>query len=198
MPIIRNSWLWCRLPHWSCRSWFAVRWWLGVRSAGFSLQPGHYSSLTAPHLQHTVNQERHDQCGKQHHTRSVPEVMRMILKKILNIHAITVLSLQNRLLVIEYNDSSVAATLHSSGGSLHLRCFSKPSSQLPGHFQLSQNDVLWGGFWAWGIKRNNTERSQGCTVGGEVLWYFEPKIPTHRTNSSEPVSHKFFSCAGHP
>jgi len=66
--------------------------------------------------------------------------------KILNIHAITVYSLQNRLLVIEYSDSSVAATLHSSGGSLHFRCSSKPSSQLPGRFQLSQNDVLSGGF----------------------------------------------------
>ena len=66
--------------------------------------------------------------------------MRMI-KKLLNIHAITVYSLQNRLIVIEYSDSSVAATLHSSGGSLHLR-YSKPSSQLPGRFQLSQNDVL--------------------------------------------------------
>ena len=40
--------------------------WSSVRVAGssFSLQPGHYSSLTAPHLQHTANQERHDQCGK--------------------------------------------------------------------------------------------------------------------------------------
>ena len=33
-----------------------------------SLQPGHYSSLTAPHLQHTANQEWHNQCGKQHHS----------------------------------------------------------------------------------------------------------------------------------
>ena len=32
----------------------------------------------------------------------------------MNIHAITVYPLQNRLLVIEYSDSSVAATLHSS------------------------------------------------------------------------------------
>jgi len=36
-----------------------------------SLQPGHYSSLTAPHLQHTTNQDRHDQCGKQHHSREL-------------------------------------------------------------------------------------------------------------------------------
>ena len=75
-------------------------------------------------------------------TRSVPKVMRMIFKKLLNIHAITVYPLQNRLLVIEYSDSTVAATLHSSGGSLHFRCCSKPSSQLSGRFQLSQNDVI--------------------------------------------------------
>jgi len=37
-------------------------------------------------------------------------------KFLLNTHAITVYPLQNRLLVIEYSDSSVAATLHSSGG----------------------------------------------------------------------------------
>ena len=28
----------------------------------FSLQLGYYSSLTAPNLQHTANQERNDQC----------------------------------------------------------------------------------------------------------------------------------------
>jgi len=28
-----------------------------------------YSSLTAPNLQPTANQERNDQCGKQHHSR---------------------------------------------------------------------------------------------------------------------------------
>jgi len=32
------------------------------------LQPGHYSSQTAPNLQHTANQERNDQCGNQHHS----------------------------------------------------------------------------------------------------------------------------------
>jgi len=48
--------------------------------------------------------------------------MRMILNFfLLNIHAITVYPLQNRLLVIEYSDSNIDATLHSSGGSLHLR-----------------------------------------------------------------------------
>ena len=32
-----------------------------------SLQPGHYSSLTASNLQHTATQERNDQCGNQHY-----------------------------------------------------------------------------------------------------------------------------------
>jgi len=31
----------------------------------------HYSSLTAPNLQHTINQERKDQCGNQHHSREL-------------------------------------------------------------------------------------------------------------------------------
>jgi len=47
---------------------------LGCRVSGLqaqaqlclSLQPEHHSSLTAPNIQHTANQERHDQCGKQH------------------------------------------------------------------------------------------------------------------------------------
>jgi len=34
-----------------------------------SLQPGHYSSLTAPNFQPTANQERNDQCGNQHYSR---------------------------------------------------------------------------------------------------------------------------------
>ena len=38
---------------------------------GFSLQPGHYSSLTAPNLQPTVNQEPNDQCGNQHYSREL-------------------------------------------------------------------------------------------------------------------------------
>ena len=33
-----------------------------------SLQPGHYSSLTAPNLQPTANQELNDQYGNQHHS----------------------------------------------------------------------------------------------------------------------------------
>jgi len=35
------------------------------------LQHGHHSSITAPHLQHTANQERNDQCGKQHYSREL-------------------------------------------------------------------------------------------------------------------------------
>jgi len=44
-----------------------------VRAAGysFSLQPGHYSSLTARNLQPTTNQERNDQCGNQHHSHEL-------------------------------------------------------------------------------------------------------------------------------
>ena len=37
----------------------------------FSLQSGHYSSLTAPNLQPTTNQERNDQCGNQHHSHEL-------------------------------------------------------------------------------------------------------------------------------
>jgi hypothetical protein len=44
--------------------------WSNVRTAGLSLQPGHYSSLTAPNLQPTANQERNDQCGNQHQVAS--------------------------------------------------------------------------------------------------------------------------------
>jgi len=35
------------------------------------LQPGHYSRLPTPNLQHTANQERNDQCGNQHHSREL-------------------------------------------------------------------------------------------------------------------------------
>jgi len=35
------------------------------------LQPGHYSSLTAPYLQPTENQERNAQCGNQHYSREL-------------------------------------------------------------------------------------------------------------------------------
>ena len=34
----------------------------------FSLQPRHYSSLTAPNFQPTANQERYDKCDNQHHS----------------------------------------------------------------------------------------------------------------------------------
>ena len=37
----------------------------------FSLQPGHYSSLTAPNLQPTANREQNDQCGNQHFSREL-------------------------------------------------------------------------------------------------------------------------------
>ena len=42
-----------------------------LRAAGYSLQPGHYSSLTTPNLQRTANQDRNDQCGNQHHSREL-------------------------------------------------------------------------------------------------------------------------------
>jgi len=45
----------CRLKHDSC----------------LSLQPWQFSSLTAPNLQHTANQERNDQCGNQHYSREL-------------------------------------------------------------------------------------------------------------------------------
>jgi len=38
------------------------------------LQPGHYSSLTAPNLQLTSNQERNDKRGSQHHS---PQLLMM-------------------------------------------------------------------------------------------------------------------------
>ena len=54
-----------------------------IRIAGYSLQPGHHSNLTAPNLQPTANQERNDQCGNQHYSRElltmgivVPETFR--------------------------------------------------------------------------------------------------------------------------
>jgi len=43
----------------------------GARQSCFSLQPGHYSSLTAPNLQPTANQERNDKCGNQHYSREL-------------------------------------------------------------------------------------------------------------------------------
>ena len=41
------------------------------QAAGCRLQPGHYSSLTAPNLQNTANQDRNAQCGNQHHSREL-------------------------------------------------------------------------------------------------------------------------------
>jgi len=37
----------------------------------FSLQPGHYSNLTATNLQPTATQERDDKCGSQHYSREL-------------------------------------------------------------------------------------------------------------------------------
>ena len=45
----------------SCHTW----------GRGSSLQPRHYSSLPAPNLQPTANQERNDQCGNEHHSREL-------------------------------------------------------------------------------------------------------------------------------
>jgi len=41
------------------------------QAKAFSLQPGHCSSLTAPNLQPTANQERNDQCGNQHYSHEL-------------------------------------------------------------------------------------------------------------------------------
>jgi hypothetical protein len=43
--------------------------WSGVRALACSQE--HYSSLTAPTLQPTANQERNDQCGNRHHSREL-------------------------------------------------------------------------------------------------------------------------------
>ena len=37
----------------------------------FSLQPGHYSSLTVHNLQHSANQERNDPCVNPQHSREL-------------------------------------------------------------------------------------------------------------------------------
>ena len=41
------------------------------RALLYSLQPEHYSNLTAPNLWPTANQERNDQCGNQHYSREL-------------------------------------------------------------------------------------------------------------------------------
>jgi len=38
---------------------------------GYSLEPGHYSSLPTPNIQPTATQERNDQCGNQHYSREL-------------------------------------------------------------------------------------------------------------------------------
>jgi len=96
-------------------------------------------------------------------------------KKLLNIHAITVYPLQNRLLVIEYSDSSIAAILHSSEmlfKSLVTAAwkFSTVPKWCPLRWVLSL-----------GNRKKSHGAKSGCTVGGEVLWYyFEPKIPSQQ------------------
>jgi len=45
--------------------------WSSVQAATCRLQPGNYSSLTAPHLQPTANQERNDHCGNQYYSREL-------------------------------------------------------------------------------------------------------------------------------
>jgi len=42
-----------------------------IRQSCFSLQPGHYPSLTTPNPQPTGSQELKDQCGNQHYSREV-------------------------------------------------------------------------------------------------------------------------------
>jgi len=73
----------------SCSIWFsAPSFWMGggresrcvgrvcgadvaVQRTCFSLQPENYSSLTAPNLQSTTNEERNDQCGNEHYSREL-------------------------------------------------------------------------------------------------------------------------------
>jgi len=44
---------------------------LKVRCGYTGVVSGHYSSITAPNLQHTANQERNDQCGNQHYSHEI-------------------------------------------------------------------------------------------------------------------------------
>jgi len=44
----------------------------------YSLQPGHYFSLTAPNLQSAANQERNDQFDNQHYSRE-PLMMGIVM-----------------------------------------------------------------------------------------------------------------------
>jgi hypothetical protein len=57
-----------------CRLEFRLEWCPGCRlkhESYFSLQPGHYSSLPAPRLQPTANQERNDQFVNQNYSREL-------------------------------------------------------------------------------------------------------------------------------
>jgi hypothetical protein len=44
---------------------------LQAKELCFNLQPGHQSSLSAPNLQPTANQERNDQCSNQNYSREL-------------------------------------------------------------------------------------------------------------------------------
>jgi len=46
-------------------------WFNSLTGVVSGLQPGHYSSLTAPNLKPTANQERNDHCGNQYHSREL-------------------------------------------------------------------------------------------------------------------------------
>ena len=50
----------------------------GADGTGYSLQPGHYSSLTAPNFQPTASQERNDQCGNQHYSHELLMMGRVV------------------------------------------------------------------------------------------------------------------------
>jgi len=64
-----------------CKIFLPIRYWKKkfwkgistLRSSKYyiAVQPGHYSSLTAPNLQPTANQERNDPCGNQHYSREL-------------------------------------------------------------------------------------------------------------------------------
>jgi len=45
--------------------------WISVRAAGYSLQPGHLSSLPAPNFQPTATQEPDGPCGNQHYSHEL-------------------------------------------------------------------------------------------------------------------------------
>ena len=65
----------------------------------YSLQPGHYSNLTAPNFQPTATQERDDQCGNQRYSREllvmgivVPETCRSTIKDLVGSYSSVIFS----------------------------------------------------------------------------------------------------------